>query len=350
MAQLGNLIVNGSVKSIGKITAPEFVGSLTGTAVKATQDGDGKQISTTYAKLETDNNFISHANEFNFVSSKASTSGGDSRGVIYINYRLTDKSADSSSTITDYRFCNGQANTLSKISAASFNGYTINSSVPSGAKFTDTVYSLPDATASVKGGVKIGSNITVSSGTISLTKANVTSALGYTPPTSNTTYSNMKGATTSAAGTNGLVPAPAVGAANRYLRSDGTWVVPPDTNTTYTSLKNPNPITISLNGSSQGSYDGSTAKSINITPASIGASPSSHTHTHLITLNGAISALSNQSDGWYKWSGTIDDVQGTWILQKMSTLYTATNIEDPRVVLNSNNLTKWYSPYAYWHA
>lgn len=42
-------------------------------------------------------------------------------------------------------------------------------------------YSLPTATASVLGGVKIGSNITVSSGTISLTSANVTSALGFTP-------------------------------------------------------------------------------------------------------------------------------------------------------------------------
>lgn len=41
--------------------------------------------------------------------------------------------------------------------------------------------SIPAATASVLGGVKIGSNISVSSGTISLTSANVTSALGYTP-------------------------------------------------------------------------------------------------------------------------------------------------------------------------
>lgn len=44
--------------------------------------------------------------------------------------------------------------------------------------WTDT---LPTATSLVLGGVKIGSNITVSSGTISLSKANVTSALGYTP-------------------------------------------------------------------------------------------------------------------------------------------------------------------------
>ena len=44
----------------------------------------------------------------------------------------------------------------------------------------------------------------------------------------------MTGATSSAAGKAGLVPAPAAGAATRYLRSDGTWQVPPDTNTTYT--------------------------------------------------------------------------------------------------------------------
>ena len=43
----------------------------------------------------------------------------------------------------------------------------------------------------------------------------------------------MTGATTSAAGNAGLVPAPAAGAATRYLRSDGTWQVPP--NTTYSA-------------------------------------------------------------------------------------------------------------------
>ena len=58
-------------------------------------------------------------------------------------------------------------------------------------------YSLPSATSSVLGGVKIGSNISVSNGSISLSKANVTGALGYTPPTANTTYS---AATTAAAG------------------------------------------------------------------------------------------------------------------------------------------------------
>lgn len=42
-------------------------------------------------------------------------------------------------------------------------------------------YVLPAATGSSLGGVKIGSNISNSSGTISLSKANVTGALGYTP-------------------------------------------------------------------------------------------------------------------------------------------------------------------------
>lgn len=47
-------------------------------------------------------------------------------------------------------------------------------------------YNLPTATSSVLGGVKTGANITNSSGTISLTETNVTTALGYTPPTSDT--------------------------------------------------------------------------------------------------------------------------------------------------------------------
>ena len=53
--------------------------------------------------------------------------------------------------------------------------------------------------------------------------------------TDTNTWIALKGATTSAAGTAGYAPAPSAGAANRYLRSDGTWAVPPDTNTTYSA-------------------------------------------------------------------------------------------------------------------
>lgn len=46
-----------------------------------------------------------------------------------------------------------------------------------------------------------------------------------------TTYKVMTGATISAAGQAGLVPAPAAGKQGRYLRGDGQWIIPP--NTTY---------------------------------------------------------------------------------------------------------------------
>lgn len=67
--------------------------------------------------------------------------------------------------------------------AATVNNHTVNADVPAGAKFTDT------------------------------------------------TYNDMAGATSSAAGTHGLVPAPAAGNQAKFLRGDGTWQAPP--NTTY---------------------------------------------------------------------------------------------------------------------
>ena len=58
----------------------------------------------------------------------------------------------------------------------STNGYiTVNTN---GTDANIQVYSLPSATSSVLGGVKVGSNITVNSGTISITAANVRTALG----------------------------------------------------------------------------------------------------------------------------------------------------------------------------
>lgn len=72
----------------------------------------------------------------------------------------------------------------------------------------------------------------------------------------NTTYSNMTGATTSTAGKAGLVPAPAAGAATRFLRSDGTWQVPPDTNTDTK-------VTNTLNNSAKAYVTGTTSASTN---------------------------------------------------------------------------------------
>ena len=55
-----------------------------------------------------------------------------------------------------------------------------------------------------------------------------------------------------------------------------------------TALKNPYALTISLNGTSQGPYDGSAAKNINITPGSIGAATSGHTHAYLPLSGGTM--------------------------------------------------------------
>lgn len=53
--QVGNLICNGVARFLSKVyvndsvTAPTFVGNLSGTATKATQDGSGNTITSTYA-------------------------------------------------------------------------------------------------------------------------------------------------------------------------------------------------------------------------------------------------------------------------------------------------------------
>lgn len=84
---------------------------------------------------------------------------------------------------------------------------------------SSSTYTLPAATSSTLGGVKIGSNITVSNGTISLSKTNVTAALGYTPPTTDTKYTlptgnastlggvKLSDSTSSASSTNGGIAA-----------------------------------------------------------------------------------------------------------------------------------------------
>lgn len=75
------------------------------------------------------------------------------------------------------------------------------------------------------------------------------------------------------------------------------------------SLKNPYALTISLNGTSQGPYDGRAAKNINITPSSIGAATSGHTHDgRYLRWNGSTADISAM--GW----GTLTAANGYTIL------------------------------------
>lgn len=91
---------------------------------------------------------------------------------------------------------------------------------------TNTTYGVVGANGST-GLVKNGSTVTSASG---YTACPIVGGIPYYKDT-NTTYANMKAATASAAGAAGLVPAPAAGKQESFLRGDGTWVVP--TNTTY---------------------------------------------------------------------------------------------------------------------
>jgi len=112
-------------------------------------------------------------------------------------------------------------------------------------------YSLPTATSSVLGGVKVGSNITLSSGTISLSKSNVTSALGFTPA---------------------------------------------NVNEIHIPIALPNPYALTINGTS---YTGSSAVSINtariLSTSTLSSSTVSAGYSYNNTLSRTISSLSGFS-------------------------------------------------------
>ena len=101
-----------------------------------------------------------------------------------------------------------------------------------------------------------------------------------------------------------------------------------------TSLKNPYALTISLNGTSQGPYDGSAAKNINITPSSIGAAISDHNH-----------------DGRYVYNyGGTADVNGQALSQNALFMSTTSGItEDWWHILQAawNDEYRWNSQIAF---
>lgn len=78
--------------------------------------------------------------------------------------------------------------------------------------------------------------------------------------------------------------------------------------TVPSALKNPNALTISLNGTSQGAYDGSAAKSINITAASVGAAASSHSHNYLPLSGGTLTGnVTFSTDSTLAWNRNTDN-------------------------------------------
>ncbi len=84
-----------------------------------------------------------------------------------------------------------------------------------------------------------------------------------------------------------------------------------------TSLKNPYALTVKTNGTAAATYDGSAAKEVNITPASIGAAATSHTHNY---------AGSSSAGGAANSAKKVDVPVGTilWSTSSSSTFFKAT--------------------------
>lgn len=80
--------------------------------------------------------------------------------------------------------------------------------------------------------------------------------------------------------------------------------------TVPSALKNPNALTISLNGTSQGAYDGSAAKSFNITAASVCAAASSHSHS-ISNVSGLQDALNGKAASSHNHNSSYVSALGT---------------------------------------
>lgn len=130
--------------------------------------------------------------------------------------------------------------------------YTISKSVPADAKFSDTVYTHPTHTAKTSGMYKITvDSLGHVSAAAAVAKADIT-GLGIASD------SVMGAATTSAAGTKGLVPAPAAGANTKFLRGDGTWqtidtgtIVSGSTTATAGASVITNPLSVAISDAAQ---------------------------------------------------------------------------------------------------
>lgn len=123
------------------------------------------------------------------------------------------------------------------------------------------------------------------------------------------TYENMKGATSSAAGSAGLVPAPNIGEQLKFLRADGTWVIP--TNTTY-SVGTSSYSGITKLYTETGSATDGTMTQNAITTALNGKSATGHTHNYAGSssvggnANAAVKLATARKIGSASFDGTAD--------------------------------------------
>lgn len=123
------------------------------------------------------------------------------------------------------------------------------------------------------------------------------------------TYGNMKGATSSSAGSAGLVPAPNIGEQLKFLRADGAWVIP--TNTTYSVGTSSYLGTTKLYTETGSATDGTMTQNA-ITTALNGKSATGHTHNYAGSssaggnANAAVKLATARKIGSASFDGTAD--------------------------------------------
>lgn len=271
MAQLGNLIVNGVSRLLSKlyvsdsVTAPNFIGKLTGnadTATKLTSSAgsatqpvyfnDGKPVAATYtlgksvpadAKFTDTNTWRGVQNNLTSTATDQSLSAAQGK----VLKDLIDGKAPTSHTHSQY-YDSTISRTKGTVLAApdSANGVATFRTLTKSDVGLGSVDNTADSAKSVKYATSAGSatkatndaknqaitsyirGLSVSGQTITFTKGDGTTGTIKTQDT-NTTYGAFKGATSSAAGGAGLVPAPGTSNANQYLKGDGTWGTPSNT-------------------------------------------------------------------------------------------------------------------------
>ena len=215
----------------------------------ATTSANGLMTSAMVTKL---NSITDSADSVSFAQSLTS---GTKVGTITINGTATDLYCQTNTntdtkvkqtvTTTDASYPlllapSGQTATTTTSSYFD-SGVTLNPSTNTiTANITGSSASCTGNAATATTATKLGSS-TVGSATQPIylssgTATKCTYTLGKSVPSdavfTDTTYSTMGAATSSAAGTSGLVPAPAAGAQAKYLRGDGTWATPTNTKNT----------------------------------------------------------------------------------------------------------------------
>ena len=185
-ADFANVAFSGAYDDLtGKPAIPSRTSDLannSGYITSSALNGYVKSVNGTYpdsngnVSISVSGGGSSGGGNYTLPTASSSTLGGVKVGSgLTINTSGVLSADVTASTLTAY----AKITDLSAVAkTGSYNDLTNKPTIPA-------AYMLPNATSSTLGGVKVGSNISVSNGTISIAKSNVTSALGYTPATTN---------------------------------------------------------------------------------------------------------------------------------------------------------------------